>query len=186
MMGGRITVESNVGRGSTFRFSARFGRSSPLPSAPALPPVVDLHELRVLIVDDNATNRTILETWVSGWGMKATATADGPAAMSALWRGIASNEPFSLLLLDGRMPGTDGFELARGILQTPELNACRIILLTSEDRPGDAARCRALGNSAVLMKPVQQEELLDNIYRALSQQAGISAVAEPERATLTA
>jgi len=105
--------------------------------------------------------------------------------MSALWRGIASNEPFTLVLLDARMPGTDGFELARGISQTPELNACWVILLTSEDRPGDAARCRALGITAVLMKPVQQEELLDNIYRALSQPAGISAVADPERATLT-
>jgi len=140
--------------------------------------VVDLHGLRVLIVDDNATNRTILEGWVSGWGMKPTATADGPAAMSALWRGIASNEPITLVLLDTRMPGTDGIELARGILQTPELKACRVILLTSEDRPGDAARCRALGITAVLMKPVQQEELLDNIYRALSQEGGRSAVAD--------
>jgi two-component system, sensor histidine kinase and response regulator len=186
MMGGRITLESEVGRGSTFRFSARFGHSSRLPFAPALPPVVDLHGLRVLIADDNATNRTILEGWVSGWGMKPTATADGPAAMSALWRGIASSEPFTLVLLDARMPGTDGFELARGILQTPELNACRIILLTSEDRPGNAARSRALGIAAVLMKPVQQEELLDNIYRALSQPASVSTFAEPGSAALTA
>jgi len=165
MMGGRITVESELGRGSTFRFVARFGRSSRIAAVPAQPPVVDLHGLRVLIVDDNATNRTILQGWASAWGMIPTVTADGPAAMIALWRGVASKEPFALVLLDARMPGTDGLELAKGISQTPELGACRIILLTSDDRPGDAKRYRATGVSALLMKPVQQEELLDNIYR---------------------
>jgi PAS domain S-box-containing protein len=165
MMGGKITVESEFGRGSTFRFSARFGRSLRPEAALAQPPVVDLHGVRVLIVDDNATNRTILQGWASAWGMIPTVTADGPAAMIALWRGVASKEPFALVLLDARMPGTDGLELAKGISQTPELGACRIILLTSDDRPGDAKRYRATGVSALLMKPVQQEELLDNIYR---------------------
>jgi CheY-like chemotaxis protein len=89
MMGGRITVESELGRGSTFRFVARFGRSSRIAAVPAQPPVVDLHGLRVLIVDDNATNRTILQGWASAWGMIPTVTADGPAAMIALWRGVA-------------------------------------------------------------------------------------------------
>jgi two-component system sensor histidine kinase/response regulator len=183
MMGGEITVESELGRGSTFRFSARFGRSSRLAAAPAQPPVVDLHGLRVLIVDDNATNRTILQGWASAWGMAPTATADVPAAMSALWRGVASKEPFALVLLDARMPGTDGLELAKGISQTPELSACRIILLTSDDRPGDARRLRALRISAVLMKPVQQEELLDNIYRVLSHGAVGTETAKSIRTT---
>ena len=178
MMGGKITVESELGRGSTFRFSVRFGRSSRLSAAPAQPPVVDLHGLRVLIVDDNATNRTILQGWASAWGMTPTATADGPEAMSALWRGVASKEPFALVLLDARMPGTDGLELAKGISQTPELSTCRIILLTSGDRPGDARRYPALRISAVLMKPLQQEELLDNVYRVLSQGAVGAEIAE--------
>src|SRR4051812_28524063 len=169
MMGAKIAVQSEVGRGSTFRFGARFCRSTLLATAPAQPPVVDLHGLRVLIVDDNATNRTILQGWASAWGMLPTAAADVPEAMSALWRAVASKEPFALVLLDVRMPGTDGLELAKGISQTPELSTCRIILLTSDDRPGDAKRYRALRISAVLMKPVQQEELLDNIYRVLSQ-----------------
>src|SRR6185369_9943658 len=72
------------------------------------------------------------------------------------------------VLLDLRMPGTDGLELAKAISEAPELDACRIILLTSDDRPADAARYRALRLSAVVMKPVQQEELLDHIYRVLS------------------
>jgi CheY-like chemotaxis protein len=88
--------------------------------------------------------------------------------MSALWRGVACKEPLALVLLDARMPGMDGLELAKGISQTPELSACRVILLTSDDRPSDAKRYRANRISAVLMKPVQQEELLDNIYRVLS------------------
>ena len=158
MMGGTISVESELRRGSTFRFSAPFGRSTRLAAAPAQPPVVDLHGLRVLIVDDNATNRTILHGWASAWGMVPAATSDVPAAMSALWRGVASKEPFALVLLDARMPGTDGLELAKGISQTPELNSCRIILLTSDDRPGDARHYRDLRINAVLMKPVQQEE----------------------------
>jgi PAS domain S-box-containing protein len=182
MMGGTIAVVSEVGHGSTFRFGARFGRSSRL-AVPAQPPLVDLHGLRVLIVDDNATNRTILQGWASAWGMIPTATADVPAAMSALWRGFASKEPFALVLLDARIPGTDGLELAKGISQTPELSNCRIILLTSGDRPGDAKRYRALHISAVLMKPVQQEELLDNIYRALSHGIVGTDIAKSTRAT---
>jgi PAS domain S-box-containing protein len=184
MMGGKITVESELGHGSTFRFDTRFGRSTRLAAAPAQPPVVDLHGLRVLIVDDNATNRTILHGWASAWRMIPTATADVPAAMSALWRGVASKEPFALVLLDARMPGTDGLELAKEIAQTPELSTCRIILLTSDDRPNDARRYRALRISAVLMKPVQQEELLDNIYRVLSHGAIGTEIAESVRTTV--
>jgi PAS domain S-box-containing protein len=183
MMGGNITVESEVDRGSKFRFGAHVGRSSRLPAAPARPAVVDLHGVRVLIVDDNATNRVILKGWASGWGMLPTAAHDVPAAMSALWRGIASKEPFALVLLDVRMPGTDGLELAKVISQTPELDACCVILLTSDDRPVDAGRYRALRLSAVLMKPVQQEELFDHVYRVLSH--GIMRAAAPEPAHAT-
>jgi signal transduction histidine kinase/DNA-binding response OmpR family regulator len=183
MMGGGIAVESEIDRGSKFRFDARFGRSTHLPAVPSHPPVVDLHGLRVLIVDDNATNRVILQGWASGWGMVPTAAPDVPAAVSALWRALASKEPFALVLTDKRMPGADGLELARAISQTPELNACRVILLTSDDRPADAARYRALGLSAVLMKPVQQEELLDNIYRALARGADKAEITESTYAT---
>ena len=179
MMGGRITVDSQVGHGSTFRFTARFGRSTLAPTMSALPPVLDLRGLRVLVVDDNATNRMIVEEWLHAWGTKPVCVSDGLAAMSALWRALASNEPFSLLLLDARMPGSDGFELAKKVSQTPELSSCCIILMTSDDRPDDAARFRALGIAAVVMKPIQQEELLESIYQVLSH----SSVAAPAIST---
>src|SRR5262249_42964205 len=84
LMGGRITVESERGRGSTFRFTARFGLRPPAPAAPALPRT-DLRGLRVLVVDDNATNRLILEGWLRGWQAEPTTVADGLAALDALW-----------------------------------------------------------------------------------------------------
>src|SRR5262249_47427713 len=145
----------------------------------------DLHGLRVLIVDDNETNRVILQGWASSWGMIPTSAAGVPAAISALWRGFATKEPFALGLVDKRMPGAGGLELAKSISQTAELDGCRVILLTSDDRPGNTAQYRGLRLSAVLMKPVQQEELLDHVYRVLSH--GITGAAfDPARGRATA
>src|SRR5207302_5475762 len=120
----------------------------------------------VLVVDDNATNRRILEEWLRGWQMKPVAVGDGLAALDALWHGTACGRPYALVLLDARMPDTDGLALAAQIRQRAELSATRIILLTSGDRPGDWDRTREL-RIARLLKPVQQEELLETIYQVL-------------------
>src|SRR5207244_4758677 len=125
-------------------------------------------ELPVLIVDDNATNRRILEEWLRGWQMKPVAVGDGVAAMDALWHGTACGRPYALVLLDARMPDTDGLALATQIRHRAELSATRIILLTSGDRPGDLARFREQRVNAHLLKPVQQDELLDTIYQVMS------------------
>jgi CheY-like chemotaxis protein len=172
LMGGAVTVESEPGRGSTFAFTARFGLQ-PHPSEPpaARPPVL-LHDLPVLVVDDNATNRRILEEWLRGWQMKPVAVADGVAAMDALWHGTASGRPYPLVLLDARMPDADGLALAAKIRDRAELSATRIILLTSGDHPGDLARSRELRVDAHLLKPVQQDELLEAIYRVMSRGNG--------------
>ncbi len=126
-----------------------------------------LRDLPVLIVDDNATNRHILEEWLRRWKLKPTAAGDGAAAMKALWLGVALGRPYALVLLDARMPDMDGLALAAIIRQRAELSGSRIVLLTSGDRPGDLARLRELRIDAHLLKPVQQDELLDTIYRVI-------------------
>jgi two-component system, sensor histidine kinase and response regulator len=181
LMGGTITVNSEPGRGSTFAFTARFGLQ-PLSAEPvttAWPPVL-LYNLPVLIVDDNATNRRILEEWLRGWQMEPVAVGDGVAAMDALWDAAALGHPHSLVLLDARMPDTDGLVLATTIRKRPELSATRIIVLTSGDIPGDPARFRELHIDAHLLKPVQQDELLDTIYRVMGRAVGDTPAAAQE------
>src|SRR5262245_19545146 len=165
LMGGQITVDSVPGQGSTFAFTARFGLQSHPPETAA--PPAELRGLPVLIVDDNATNRHILEEWLRAYSMEPAAAGDGATAMAALWRGVAQGHSYALVLLDGRMPDIDGLALAAKIRQQAELSATRIILLTSGDRPGDLARARQLGISASLLKPLQQRELMETILRVM-------------------
>jgi two-component system sensor histidine kinase/response regulator len=172
LMGGQITVNSVPGQGSTFAFTARFGlRPHPPETTLASPPVV-LRDLPVLIVDDNATNRHILEEWLRGYAMEPTVADNARAAMAVLLRGVAQGRPYPLVLLDGRMPDIDGLALAAQIRQQAELSATRLILLTSGDRPGDLARARQLGISANLLKPLQQRELMETILRVMGHEGG--------------
>ena len=137
----------------------------------------------MLVVDDNATNRRILEEWLRGWKLEPVAVGDGVAAMDTLWDAASVGRPYPLVLLDARMPGSDGLALAARIRDRAALSAIRIILLTSEDRPGDPARSRELRIDAHLLKPVQQDELLETIYRVMNRARGDAptAVAEPGR-----
>jgi CheY-like chemotaxis protein len=128
--------------------------------------------LPVLVIDDNATNRQILLDWLRGWQMDPAAAGDGVAAMSALWEAATRGRPYALVLLDARMPDTDGLALAAEIRKRAELSATRIILLSSGDRPGDWDRFRALRIDAHLLKPIQQDELLDRIYQVLQRDEG--------------
>ena len=108
LMGGKIGVESEPGRGSTFTFTARFGRQPHRSTSIEARSAALFRDLRVLVVDDNATNRHILEEWLRGWQMEPAAVADGAAAMDALWHGLAVNRPYAVVLLDACMPGTSG------------------------------------------------------------------------------
>jgi CheY-like chemotaxis protein/HPt (histidine-containing phosphotransfer) domain-containing protein len=166
LMGGRIGVESEPGRGSRFRFSARFEK------APERARVSDrlpaqLRGLRVLVVDDNATNRRILEEVLTQWRMQPTAVAGARAALEAMAAAQRAGRPYPLILLDASMPGMDGFELAERIQKSPRLARASIMMLSSGARPGDRARCFELGISAYLTKPVKQSDLMDTIMGVL-------------------
>jgi PAS domain S-box-containing protein len=168
LMGGRIWVESEVGKGSTFHVTGRFD----LPAHGAvlsLPPrTARLDGLPVLVVDDNATNRRILHDVLTNWRMRPTVVNGGREALNALRHAVEAGEPFPLVLLDGHMPEMDGFTLAQRIQSIPALSGAALVMLTSAGLPEDVARCRGLGVRAYLMKPVKQSELLDTIVTTLS------------------
>jgi PAS domain S-box-containing protein len=168
MMGGRIWVESEVGRGSTFSFTARFGRQRASKIKRRFIQPTRLGDLPVLVVDDNATNRRIFEEMLRGWRMKPTAVSNGPAALAELKQAVSRGEPYTLVLLDGMMPQMDGFMLAEKIKQDPALVNSPLIMLSSADRQDSPARCRELGFACYLTKPVKQSDLLEAILETLS------------------
>ncbi len=167
MMGGCLQVESVLGQGSTFHFTAWFEiPQEPTPRQSYETPG-DLRDRSVLIIDDNATNRRILEEILTNWGMKPSSVESGPAALVRMKQANASGTPFSLLLLDAMMPEMDGFSLAEEIQRDPELAGSLIMMLSSAGSPSDAARCRSLGIAHYLSKPIKQSDLLQSMLRVL-------------------
>ncbi len=166
LMGGQIQVASESGKGSTFSFTARF-RKLPAAKRPRSYPPANVGGTRVLVVDDNATNRRILEEMLANWEMKPTCVPSAGQALEAVRKAQAKNQPFGLILTDVNMPEIDGFQLAETVKQDPQLGSTVIMMLTSGDRPGDVARCEELGAAAYLMKPIKQSELFDAIVSAL-------------------
>ena len=168
LMNGVMWVESEEGRGSIFHFTAHFGRPEARGEKSGESEPVKLRDLPVLVVDDNSTNRKILEEMIANWRMKPVAAPNGPAAMEALQRAHKNGTPYRLVLLDGHMPGMDGFEVAARVKQDPQLHGAGVILLTSAGRSEDVARAKAVGVAAALSKPVKQSELWDAIVTALN------------------
>lgn len=166
LMGGQIGLESIVGQGSLFHFTLDMPMLSGSPLAD-YQQTGRIAGMSVLIADDNATNRRLLQEILRSWKMQPTVTSNAQEALSELARAHAAGHPYGLALLDLQMPDMDGFELTERIRQHPEYLVKTLMMLTSEGQRGHAARCRELGVAAYLMKPVAQSELLDAIMTAL-------------------
>ena len=169
LMAGNMWIESEPGRGTKFHFT--------LPLVPAEEPVtigpgdrIDLlRGIKVLIVDDNATNRRILELILKRWGMLPKSVKSGAEAIVELLAASVSGQQYELIISDVLMPGMDGFSFVERVRQEPKLSTAKIMMLTSSGQRGDAARCEELGISAYAMKPVRQSELRDVISRLLGE-----------------
>ncbi len=166
-MHGKIWVESEVSKGSRFHFTASF-RLQTFSAKTIVPcdPLI-LRDMRVLVVDDNETNRHILAKMLTGWHARPVVVESGARAITTLREGQGLGRYFPLILLDAQMPEMDGFALAQCIKQNPAWEAATIMMLSSAGQRGDAQRCREVGVAAYLTKPVRQEELLDAILTAL-------------------
>ena len=165
LMGGEISVSSTLGEGSTFSFTVRLGEpQSPRPARRERHPLPEA--LKVLVVDDNATNREIVEAYVSAPGVECVTVASATDALTTMHAAARSGEPFELVILDGQMPGMDGIELAQAISLAPSLRGARLVMLTSTTDRRVAAR--EAGIDHYLQKPVRRVRLLETVADAMS------------------
>ena len=177
MMGGRIWLDSEAGKGTQFHFTARLKVLHKRPESQYSVPLQALKGMRILVVDDHRANRRIIEGIVKQWGAETTCAEGGRQALSELVSACRAGDSYRLVVTDMNMPEMDGFMLVEQMRTNPELSAVTVMMLSSASHRGDVERCRQLGILAYLFKPVRKRELMTAILAALGQSAGASATA---------
>jgi signal transduction histidine kinase/DNA-binding response OmpR family regulator len=177
MMGGRIWLDSEAGKGTQFHFTVRLKVLNKRPETPYSVPLQALKGMRILVVDDHRTNRRIIEGILKQWGAETTCVEGGRQALLELVTACRAGDSYRLVVTDMNMPEMDGFMLVEQMRTNPELSAVTVMMLSSASHRGDVERCRQLGILAYLFKPVRKRELLTAILAALGQSAGASATA---------
>jgi PAS domain S-box-containing protein len=179
MMGGSLKVESRLGAGSTFHFLAQFRRSDQPVQRRTTRSLPEMRGMRVLVVDDNATNRHILHDMLIHWDMRPHCVPSGLEAIQAMETAVREGSPYQLVLVDAMMPHMDGFAVAEAMRRVRDYDGVTIMMLSSADQQSDIGRCRAVGIESYLTKPVVSSVLYNAIVEVLDKFHGAAQTRAP-------